>query len=115
MLALEEAARMLGSPARRPDGLLRYTRTSQIARRQELVSIAQEVADLRRAARQEADRRLAEHLGGTWMQLLPPLCTAQRDAAVAACKLGLVVDDRGLGDQLDTFGPPPREAAAIAS
>ena len=115
MLALEEAARMLESPARRPDGLLRYAPTSQIARRQELVSITQEVADLRRAARQEADRRLAERLGGTWIQLLPPRCTAQRDAAVAACKLGLVVDDRGLGDHPDTLGPPPRELAAIAS
>ena len=79
------------------------------------MSIAQEVAALRRAARQEADRRLAERLGGTWIQLLPPLCIAQRDAAVAACKPGLVVDDRGLGTQPDTFGPPPREGAAVAS
>jgi hypothetical protein len=79
-----------------------------------LVSITQQVADLRRAARQEADKRLGDRLGGTRIQLLPP-CTAQPDAAIAPCKPALVVDDGGLGDQLDTLGRPlPRDVAAIA-
>jgi hypothetical protein len=75
------------------------------------VSITQQVADLRRAARQEADRRLASRLGGTWFQL------AQPDAALTPCKPAPAVDDVGPDDQLDALGRPlpPRDFAAIAS
>ena len=83
------------------------------------MSINQQVARRRRAARREADTRLADRLGGTWTLLPHVLMAASpprtRPTGTISHEAAPTADDT-LSDQLTTLEvtPTPRDFAAPA-
>ena len=83
------------------------------------MSINQQVAGRRRAARREADTRLADTLGGTWTLLTQVLTAASpprtRPTATTSHEAAPTADDT-LSHHPTTLEvtPPPRDFAATA-